>query len=71
MGQAMATGLAAAGADVVINYRERAEAAEAAEAIRAGRRSIAVQADVIVPADVDRLIARCVDDRTTQRGKRA
>lgn len=61
MGRAIAGGLAAAGADVVINYRERATEAKAAtdEVVALGRRSIAVQADVSSPADVARLIERC------------
>lgn len=48
IGRAIALSLAAAGADVAVNYRERADAAaEVVDAIRAtGRRSIAVRADV-------------------------
>lgn len=61
MGRAIAMGLARAGADVVINYRERAAEAEAvsAEVVELGRRSIAVGADVSDPADVERLTERC------------
>lgn len=48
IGRAIALSLAAVGADVAVNYRERADAAaEVVDAIRAtGRRSIAVRADV-------------------------
>ena len=48
IGRAVALALAASGADVAVNYRDRAEAAEAvATAIRAmGRRAVAVAADV-------------------------
>ena len=46
---------------VLINYRERADlAAQVVEAIRAdGGRASAVQADVAIEADVDRLFAAC------------
>jgi len=59
LGKAIAIGLAEAGADVAVNYRAQAEAAESvAEAIRAlGRKAIVVQADVSVSADVERLVA--------------
>src|SRR5579863_10127016 len=48
IGRAAALALAAAGADVAVNYRERsAEAGEVVAAIRAsGRRALAVAADV-------------------------
>ena len=51
IGRAIALALAAAGADVAVNYRERADAAqEVVEAVRAtGRRAIAVAADVSDP----------------------
>ncbi len=57
IGQAIATTLAAAGATVVINYRGNAEAATATvETITAqGGQAQAIQADVSVPADVERL----------------
>jgi 3-oxoacyl-[acyl-carrier protein] reductase len=58
IGKASAIALAEAGADVAVNYRAQAEAAEAvAQTIRAvGRKCIAVQADVSLSADVERLV---------------
>jgi 3-oxoacyl-[acyl-carrier protein] reductase len=58
IGKAIALALAGAGADVVVNYRVQAEAAEAVcKSIRAaGRMCIAVQADVSISADVERLV---------------
>lgn len=57
IGRGIAVRLARDGFDVVVNYREDAEGAEGtAEAVRAaGRRALAVQADVGSRADVDRL----------------
>ena len=54
IGRAVALALAEAGADVTVNYRERAEEARAVvEAIRAaGRRAIAIGADVSAGAAV-------------------
>src|SRR6202795_601720 len=59
IGAAVAIALAKAGADVAVNYRERAEAANAVcrEINGMGRKAIAVQADVSVAADVKRMIA--------------
>jgi 3-oxoacyl-[acyl-carrier protein] reductase len=59
IGKAIALALAEAGADVAVNYRAQAEAAEAVcQTIRAtGRKCIAVQADVSLSADVDRLVS--------------
>lgn len=59
LGKAMALALAEAGADVTVNYRAQAAAAEAVcKIIRAtGRKCIAVQADVSLSADVDRLVS--------------
>jgi 3-oxoacyl-[acyl-carrier protein] reductase len=58
IGRSIAVALARAGAHVVVNYRSSKDAAE--EVVREirtlGSRAIAVQADVTVPADVDRLI---------------
>ena len=60
IGRAIALLLAEAGADLAVNYRERADEADrAAQAIRAlGRRALAVQADVSVSAEVAALVAR-------------
>jgi 3-oxoacyl-[acyl-carrier protein] reductase len=59
IGAAVAIALAKAGADVAVNYRERADAANAvcAEITGMGRKAIAVQADVSVAADVRRMVA--------------
>lgn len=58
IGRAIAVALAEAGADVALNYRSRATEAQAVELqLRAlGRRSIAIQADVSVAAEVARLV---------------
>jgi 3-oxoacyl-[acyl-carrier protein] reductase len=57
IGRAAALALAAAGADVAVNYRSAAgDAAEVERRIRGlGRRSISVQADVSVAGEVERL----------------
>jgi glucose 1-dehydrogenase len=59
IGQGIAVAFGQAGADVVVNYNRDAAGAEAtAAAIRAaGRRALAVQADVGDPAAVERLFA--------------
>lgn len=59
IGAAIAIALAKAGADLAVNYRERADAARAlCDQIHAlGRKAIAVQADVSVAADVRRMTA--------------
>ena len=59
IGKAIAIALAEAGADIAVNYRAKAEAAESVcQTIRAaGRKCIAVQADVSLSADVDRLVS--------------
>jgi 3-oxoacyl-[acyl-carrier protein] reductase len=59
LGKAIALALAEAGADVAVNYRPQREAGESvAQAIRAlGRKAIAVQADVSISADVERLVS--------------
>jgi 3-oxoacyl-[acyl-carrier protein] reductase len=59
IGAAVAVALANAGADVAVNYRERAQAANAVcgEISGMGRKAVAVQADVSVVADVKRLVA--------------
>jgi 3-oxoacyl-[acyl-carrier protein] reductase len=58
IGAAVAIALAKAGADVAVNYRERAAAANGVchEIAGIGRKAIAVQADVSVSADVRRMI---------------
>ena len=58
LGKAMAFALAEAGADVAVNYRVQAEAADAVvTSIRTlGRKAVAIQADVSMSADVDRLV---------------
>jgi 3-oxoacyl-[acyl-carrier protein] reductase len=60
IGRAVAVALAAAGADVAVNYRERVAQADAVvEAIRAtGRRAIAVAADVSDAASVAAMLRR-------------
>jgi len=59
IGAAVAIALAKAGADVAVNYRERADAAKAVcgEITRTGRKAVPVQADVSVAADVRRMVA--------------
>ena len=59
IGRAIALALAGGGADVAVNYRERAAAAsEVVEEIRRiGRRAITVQADVSRGEDVRRMVA--------------
>ncbi len=59
IGRAIAVALAAAGADVAVNFRkEQATAEEVCAGIRQlGRRAIPVQADVSLSADVERLVS--------------
>jgi len=59
IGRAIALALAEAGADVVVNYLSRSREAQEVESqiIQAGRQCIAIQADVSVNRDVDRLVA--------------
>ena len=63
IGAATAVRLAAAGHDVVINYRTDAAAAEeTADRVRAaGRRAIIVLGDIAVEADVERLFDRAAE----------
>ncbi len=59
IGAGIAVALARAGADIAVNYRERADAANAvcAEISGRGRKALAIQADVSVAADVKRMVA--------------
>ena len=59
IGRSIATDLAGAGAHVGVNYRkEQSAAEEVCAAIRKlGSRAIALQADVSVSAEVDRLVS--------------
>lgn len=59
IGAAVARELARAGADIAVNCRERADAANSVchEITGMGRKAIAVRADVSVAADVKRMIA--------------
>lgn len=59
IGAAVAIALAKAGADVAVNYRERADAANAVcgEIAGTGRKAVPVRADVSVLADVRRMVA--------------
>jgi 3-oxoacyl-[acyl-carrier protein] reductase len=67
IGRAAALALAAAGADVAVNYRERsAEAGEVVAAIRAsGRRALAVAADVSDSDAVVGMMSRIEDELGT------
>lgn len=67
IGAAIAIALAKAGADVVVNYRERADAANevCGEITETGRKGIAIQADVSVAADVKRMVAKAEADLGT------
>ena len=58
IGKAIALALAEAGADIAVNYRAQAEAAQAVcQTMRAaGRKSISVQADVSISENVERLV---------------
>lgn len=58
IGRAIALAFAGAGIDVAVNYRSRAAEAErtASDVRAAGRRALAVQANVALAAEVDRLV---------------
>src|SRR3990167_9396973 len=60
LGRGLALRFAAAGADVVVNYRRNRELAEgvAAEIGAMGRRALPVQADIENPDDIRRMFAR-------------
>lgn len=63
VGRAISLALARAGADVVVNYFQSAEAAEetVAEIVALGRRAIAVHADVALKPEVDALVRRTAE----------
>ncbi|MBI3966582.1 MAG: SDR family NAD(P)-dependent oxidoreductase, partial [Chloroflexi bacterium] len=63
-GRAIALGLAREGADVAISYAQAATAADevVAETRALGRRGVAVPADTGRRADVERLVARVVEE---------
>jgi 3-oxoacyl-[acyl-carrier protein] reductase len=67
IGAGIAVALARAGADVAVNYRERADAAKAvcAEITGLGRKALAVRADVSVAAEVRRMVSK-VESRLGQ-----
>src|ERR1700744_992776 len=60
IGAAIAVALGAAGASVAVNYRERADAADAlvADLNEAGKRAIAVAADVSQATEVEKMMQR-------------
>jgi len=64
IGRSIALALAREGADVAVNFRERADAAEeVAGAVRAlGRKAIAIQADIRDAEQVKALFARAKDE---------
>jgi shikimate 5-dehydrogenase len=64
LGLSMASGLASAGANIVIVSRHQSEAAAVAEqlATQFGRRAIGVQADVAVEADTTALAERVMNE---------
>ncbi len=64
LGQAMAAGLASAGADLLLVSRHEEEARDAADAIAAdfGRRAIGMAADVTCPKDVDAMTDRALQE---------
>lgn len=63
IGRAISTGLARCGADVAVNYREKRELAESAvrEIQNLGRKSIAIQGDVSVLSQAQRVIQEVVE----------
>jgi len=64
IGKAIALALANAGADIAVNYHSQSAAAEAVcQQIRAaGRKSVAIQADVSKSADVHRMVQSVEDN---------
>jgi len=64
LGQAMAAGLASAGADLLLTSRHESEGRAAAAEIAQdfGRRAVAMQADVTLPADCQAVAQRALDE---------
>lgn len=64
LGEAMAAGLASAGADVLVISRHEDEAAAAAKRIAAdfGRKAVGMAADVTQPGQVDAMTKRALDE---------
>jgi len=62
LGQAMAAGLASAGADLLLTSRHQDEAENAAKQIASefGHRAIGIEADVTSPDDVDAMVERAI-----------
>ena len=60
IGAAVAVALGGAGAEVAVNYRERADAAKAVcgKIRKIGKKTIAVQADVSIAVEVKRMVAQ-------------
>lgn len=59
IGKSIALALANAGCNIAVNYHQQAAAAEDVRSAieKIGRRAIAIQADVSVPTDVERLVS--------------
>jgi 3-oxoacyl-[acyl-carrier protein] reductase len=64
IGKSIALALAGAGCHIAVNYHTQREAAEEVCAVikKLGRRAIAVQADVSLPADVESLVSQTERD---------
>lgn len=64
LGLAMASGVASAGADVVLVSRNEGEASAAAEQLARefGHRAIGIKADVAEPAEVEAMVLRVMND---------
>src|SRR6056297_583346 len=64
LGEAMAAGLASAGAKLLLVSRNAEEAQQAADTIvqEYGHVAIGIAADVTIPADVQRMVHRCISE---------
>src|SRR6185503_12590434 len=63
IGRSIALALAAAGADIVLSARSRAELEQVAAEVRGcGRRALAVPCDITYPAQVERMAANVADE---------